>query len=114
LLISENVKQNSAVISTQVLQEFYNVATVKLGCDKLAAKEATQRFSRIPLEQVDVSLIQQAIDISILSQLSFWDSLILAAAEHANCHVLYSEVLNDKQVVRGVTIVNPFLESNQN
>jgi len=107
-LIGECVKNNSAVISTQVLQEFYSVVTVKLGCDKLAAKEATQRFSRIPLVQVDAALIQQAIDISILSQLSFWDSLIIAAAGYANCHILYSEDLNDGQVVRSITIANPF------
>jgi len=109
LILSERIKLNSAVISTQVLQEFFNVVTTKMGCDKLVAKEAMMRFSRIPHVEVNLALIQEAIDISILSQLSFWDSLVIASAEHANCRVLYTEDLNDGQTIRGVRITNPFI-----
>ena len=107
-LISECAKQNSAVISTQVLQEFYSVVTVIMGCDKLVAKEALLYYARLPIVQVSLQSIQQAIDISILSQLSFWDALVVAAAEQANCQTIYSEDLNVGQAIRGITVRNPF------
>jgi predicted nucleic acid-binding protein len=58
--------------------------------------------------QVDLDIIEQGIDISILSQISFWDGLIIAAAEFANCVTILSEDLNDGQIIRGVKIINPF------
>ena len=47
------------------------------------------------------------LDCSILNQLSFWDSLILAAAASAGCATVYSEDLNPGQSVLGVTVQNP-------
>jgi predicted nucleic acid-binding protein len=52
--------------------------------------------------------IEEAINISIASRLSFWDALIIASAGTANCSAVYSEDLNDGQIIRGVRIVNPF------
>ncbi|MBQ9539140.1 MAG: hypothetical protein IJU95_07700 [Treponema sp.] len=54
-------------------------------------------------------MIEQSIDISIEAQLSFWDSFILSAAVSAGCTVLYSEDLNDGQIIHGVTVRNPFI-----
>lgn len=56
-----------------------------------------------------LELIENAIDISIQTQFSFWDSLIISAAENADCNILYSEDLNDGQIVNGVMIRNPFV-----
>jgi predicted nucleic acid-binding protein len=39
--------------------------------------------------------------------LSFWDALIVAAAESAHCETLWTEDLNHGQVIRGVRIENP-------
>jgi len=44
--------------------------------------------------------------------LSFWDALIVAAAESAYCETLWTEDLNHGQVIRGVRIENP-LKLNQ-
>ncbi|HRA01431.1 MAG TPA: hypothetical protein PLJ62_14595 [Thermoflexales bacterium] len=52
----------------------------------------------------------EAIDIHLLSQISFWDALIVAAAEKANCEYIFSEDLNDGQLYRGIKIVDPFKE----
>ncbi len=48
--------------------------------------------------------ILNAIDIQILNQLSFWDSLIISAVKSANCTVLLTEDLNDGQIIEGVEI----------
>lgn len=96
------------VISTQVLQEFYVAATRKLGVPPLAAKGILKTFAVFETVQVSPTLIQEAVDCSILNQLSFWDALILAAAAAAGCGVVLSEDLNPGQVILGVKVQNPF------
>ena len=96
------------VISTQVLQEFYHAITSKMKVDKIVAKNVLHSYRNMEIVAADLTLIEQAVDISVLFQLSFWDSLIVAAAEQANCSVIFTEDLNDGQKIRGMRIVNPF------
>ena len=42
--------------------------------------------------------------------MSYWDALIIAAAEAASCEIVWSEDMNDGQVYGGVTVRNPFAE----
>lgn len=108
-LFAECVENETAVISTQCLQEFYNVVACKMKQDKIETKRIIHNFSEnVPIVQVTPAIIENAIDISAQTQFSFWDSLILSAAEKSNCDILYSEDLNDGQKVNGVTIRNPF------
>jgi len=58
--------------------------------------------------QISPDLIEQAIDRSIPSRLSFQDSLIMVAAASSGCTTIYSEDLNAGQVVSDVRIENPF------
>jgi predicted nucleic acid-binding protein len=44
---------------------------------------------------------------TIINRLSFWDALIVVAAESAQCETLWTEDLNHGQVIRGVRIENP-------
>lgn len=96
------------VISTQVLQEFYYAATSKLKIDKIVSKNVVHSYRNMEIVAADLTLIEQAIDISVLFQLSFWDALIVAAAEQANCAFLVTEDLSDGQRIRGIRVVNPF------
>ncbi len=107
-LLENVIANDKPVISTQVLQEFYSATTTKLKLDKIIAKNIIHNFRNMEIVQVDLGIIEQGIDISLLFQLSFWDSLIIAAAEHANCEMIYTEDLNDTQTIRGIKIVNPF------
>lgn len=109
-VIGSVVSGDIPVISTQVLQEFYNASTTKLNIDKLIAKKLVHNFSNMSVVQITPAIIEQGIDISITAQISFWDGLIIAAAECAECSLLLSEDLNDGQVIRGVQIANPFKE----
>ncbi len=97
------------VISTQVINEFYVVATTKLKADPFIVKNIIHTFRNMEIVNNDLELIEQAIDISMLSRLSFWDSLIIAAAEKANCEYLYSEDLSPGQTYRGVVAINPLI-----
>ena len=107
-ILENAIANDKPVISTQVLQEFYSATTNKLKLDKIIAKNIIHNFRNMEIVQVDLGIIEQGIDISLLFQISFWDSLIIAAAEHANCEMIYTEDLNDTQTIRGIKIVNPF------
>ncbi len=107
-IIARLAEAADGVISTQVMQEFYVAATRKIGVPPLAAKGVLKTFAVFETVQVSVALIQDAIDCSILNQVSFWDSLILAAAASAGCSTVLSEDLNPGQVILGVKVQNPF------
>ena len=108
-IIAEAVQNQNGMISTQSLQEFYNVVTKKMKCQKEKAKELVSMFSEIfPVTQISIPLIFKAIDISIKENLSFWDSLILSTASDTGCILLYSEDMNNGQIVSGTKILNPF------
>ncbi len=108
-LLKNIVKNHKAVISTQVMQEFYVVGTTKLDLDPILVKNILHKFENIEIVVVDIALIKEAIDISILNKLSFWDALIIVAAESAKCENLYTEDLTHGQIIRGVKIENPLI-----
>lgn len=106
--IVNELSNSKGVISTQVLQEFYNIITKKMKCPKEKAKELLQSLSEcFEVHKNSVLDILRAVDISIKTQFSFWDSLIISAAVSSGCGLLYSEDLNDGQDVDAVLIKNP-------
>ena len=108
-IIEQAVQNKNGIISTQSLQEFYNVITRKLNCPQNEAKKLVKMFSELfPVTQISVPLILNAIDISIKNNLSFWDSLILSAAHDTGCIVVFSEDMNHRQIIDGAKILNPF------
>ena len=110
-LIESLVRKNKGQISTQTLQEFFHVVTRKLKNSKEDTKKDVEKYAKIfPVHTNTLKDILSAIGISIKTQFSFYDSLIIAAAKAEGCSIVYSEDLNDGQTVDGVTIINPFKE----
>lgn len=109
-LMQRVASDGGGVVSTQVIQEFFVAATRKLAIEPLKAKAIVATFH--PLELVTVCLddITDAIDGHILWQISFWDALILRAAERASCSIVYSEDLNPGQLYGGVEVRDPFVD----
>ena len=98
------------VISTQVLQEFYAAVTRKF-TRQLSEEQillATRNLGRLPIVQVNVGMIFEAIDLRRRFQLSFWDSLILQAALDSECSLLLTEDLQHGQRIGGLTVEHPF------
>ena len=106
-LLKKTVHDGNGVISTQVMQEFYSISTRKFGMDPLFAKEVLASFEQFETVIISPSLIHSAADCQILSQLSFWDALVVVAAESARCDALWTEDMNSGQVIRGVRVENP-------
>ncbi len=97
------------VISTQVMQEFYVVATKKLGTVPLLAKDMLKSFERFEIVIITPEIIGNAIDFGINNQISFWDALIISAADNADCEKLWTEDLNHGQIVGNIRIENPLV-----
>lgn len=96
------------VISTQVLQEFANVALRKMKLDAHHVRAQLAAHEQFEVVQITPRLIRGALDLHQTRSLSFYDALIVHAASVAGCDKLYSEDLNAGEIVDGVTIVNPF------
>ncbi len=97
-----------AVVSTQVLQEYFVVSTRKLGVDPVIARRKVELFATMDVVVPQVDDILAATDLARLHSLSFWDALIVRAALAANCSVLYTEDLQPGFRVNGLRIRNPF------
>lgn len=111
-VLSETLNSGNGCISTQSLQEFYNVATRKLKCPSEKAKVYLENFSQVfSVTKISVSSILKSIDISVRYKLSFWDSLIVISAVDSGSAFLVSEDLNSGQVIEGVKVINPFFET---
>lgn len=108
-LIAKHAIAKDAAISAQVLQEFYVASTRRLGINPIEARQLVKDFQMFELVQVTPGIIDEAIDRSILDQISFWDGLILSAAKLSRCEKLYSEYMSHSQVINGVMIHDPFL-----
>lgn len=65
-------------------------------------------YERLPVQEIDLPVVKRAIDNHRRYGISYWDSLILAAAERAGCGEVHSEDLQDGQVYNRVRVVNPF------
>ena len=109
-LLSRLMDEDRLRLSTQVLQEFYVTMTRKArplwSPDRALAK--LDDFAAWPVIISDLSLIREAVLLSRDAVLSFWDALVVAAAVRSGADILYTEDLNDGQILRGVRVVNPF------
>jgi predicted nucleic acid-binding protein len=107
-ILRDLIRSGKGVVSTQVAQEFYAIATRKLGVEPLAAKRVVELLRQIEVVSMDLELVCGAIDCSIRSKISFGDALIVTTARAASCREVLSEDLSHSQVINGVRIVNPF------
>jgi predicted nucleic acid-binding protein len=103
-------QDQSGRLSTQVLQEFYVTVTQKLAkpLSKSHAREIVRDYAQWVWAPITSQTVIRASEMSEIWRLSFWDSLILAAAEEQDCSTVLTEDLNPGQTVGGIRIVNPF------
>ncbi len=109
-LLRELMLREALRTSTQVLQEFFAVATrkIKAPLTTQQALEFLDIWSLCPVVLLDYPAIREAAKLSADRQLSFWDSLILVAARRSGAARIYTEDLQDGQTILGVRVINPF------
>ena len=108
-LLRRSMMTRTGVLSTQVLQEFYVNARKKLRLDGAAARARLEVYLAFDVVTVSPSLLLAAVDLHRLDSVSFWDALIIRAAEHAGCDTLYSEDLQAGRRFGSLRVVNPFV-----
>jgi predicted nucleic acid-binding protein len=110
-LVERSILEKRAFISSQVGQEFMNVALSKFAV-KLSAKELEQVMSVLlkPLcaHVPNFDFYQRTLKLFVSHPLGFYDALIIQAAMDLECKMLYSEDLQDGQRFGALTIKNPF------
>ena len=112
-LIKHSRAPGSGVLSTQVLQEFVNVALRKLGLAPQLVRERLAFYSAFDLVPTTPELIGGALDLHLIHGLSFYDALIVRAAIASGCQWLWTEDMQDGRRIDGLTIRNPFLQASE-
>jgi predicted nucleic acid-binding protein len=107
-LVAEHRRADTGVVSLQVLQEYFVTVTSKLKVDARVARRKVELLAEFDVAAPGVADILAAIDLHRLHEFSFWDALILRAAQQAGCTVLFSENFQHARIVDGVRIINPF------
>lgn len=107
-LLAAALRAGDGVLSTQVLQEFFVIATRKLGVDPAIARRKVELLATLDVVKVDVPMILRAVDLHRLHSLSFWDALVVRAAASAGCTRLLSEDMQHGATFDGVRVENPF------
>ena len=97
-------------LSFQVLQEYYVTVTMKLtpGLTKEEARDDIAALTAWNPLPIDSRVINGSWRNQDRHGFSWWDSLIVSAAQILNCTYLLTEDLQHEQSVDGVTIINPF------
>ena len=113
LLIEELWNSGRGVLSTQVLQEL--CINLRRKSSRPLSVEETRRLVQDYLSwevfvNTPASTIQ-ALDLEVRCKISFWDALILQAAESSGVAILYSEDLATGQRYGSIRIVNPLTDS---
>ena len=103
---------DSAIVSTQVLGEFYVAVTRKLARPLAIdqAQTAVDALCELRVRLIHEGLVKAAVRRSQVSRLSYWDALIVETAIEAEAAVLLTEDMQDGQQFEGLRVANPFLQ----
>ena len=106
-VVSDLMRNGRGVISTQVLQEYANVAISKLGQSEEVVLRQLTLLETLETIRQSPQMIRRSVELKKTYQINFWDACIISNAEAAGCTVLYSEDLNAGQFYSGIKITNP-------
>ena len=109
-LLRELWRQGTGVLSTQVLQEFYVVATRKYDppMSRDLARRLVAHYANWRVIGVDLPLIVSASELEEMHSLSFWDALVVEAARRAGATRLATEDMQDGLEFGDLRIHDPF------
>lgn len=107
-LLQELEEEHTLVISTQVVKEVSSILLRKFKYPVTDLKTFINHLEKFEVVETPIHIISKGLDLMLTNQLSFWDSLICASAESANCAMIITEDMNDGQLVAGMKIQSPF------
>jgi predicted nucleic acid-binding protein len=113
-LVEELWRDRTGVVSTQVLQELsVNLRKkVRRPLDFKAIRDIVADYLAWQVIVNGGESILEAIDLEARYQISFWDALVVQAAQASGAEILYSEDLSDGQTYGSVKVINPLRARN--
>jgi predicted nucleic acid-binding protein len=108
-LIEEAIEDESFVVSTQVLMEFYATTVRRRLLGPAQALELVRHWSRLDTVPHTADLVVRGLELHQAHSLSLWDGLIVQAALDARCGILLSEDLQHGRRFGDLIVSNPFL-----
>ncbi len=108
-IVQRLIRGRHGVISTQVMQEYAQVALSKLSQDSAVILRQLRLLERLIVSPLTAKTTRRAVEIVAAYRISFWDANIVAAAEAAECDFILSEDLNTGQFYAGLQVINPFV-----
>jgi len=108
-LVEELWQNRSGVVSTQVLQELAVNLRRKAGkpVDAKGTREVVSDYLSWQVVVNSGESILEALELETRYQISFWDALVVQAAQASGAEILYSEDLSDGQTYGSVRVINP-------
>ncbi len=112
-LVERLWRERSGVVSTQVLQELaVNLRRkARRPLNAIETREIVVDYLTWHVVVNDGDAVLGALEVEERFKISFWDALIVQAAQTAGVETLYSEDLADGQVYGSVRVANPFNRS---
>ena len=110
-LLKKGLQSGAAIISTQVLQELVICLRRKVARPlqhKEIRKIVYELLDEWEVVVNDSKSVLRSLEIEDRYKTSFWDALILYAAQASAAQTLYTEDLNHGQMYGGVRVINPF------
>lgn len=111
-IVKQQLQMQTGVISTQVMQEYANVAISKLKQEISVVLRQLRLLEDLAIAPITPKTTRRAVEILTTYKISFWDANIIAAAEAAECDVILSEDLSSGQFYAGLEVINPLATRN--
>lgn len=108
-LIQRLNRSSEAAVSTQILAEFYAVATRKIHRREEEIAAIVADFGAWTVHQLAHSDLMAAMQLHRRYKLSWWDALVLQSAHALGCEIIWTEDLSHGQRYGAVIVQNPFL-----
>jgi predicted nucleic acid-binding protein len=99
------------VTGIQVVNEYYSVMLKNGAADELIQQNIETIFDNMEVCWFSDSLLRQAFSLRLRYHFSWWDSLVIAAAQSSGCKTLYTEDLQHDQQIGDLRVINPFLST---
>ena len=105
----ETITQTAPILSVQVINELCVNLIKKAGFTEDQISQLIEAlYEKYPIIEMDESILLDASQLRQEYALSFWDSMVIACALAADAEVLYSEDMQNGQVIREtLEIKNP-------
>ena len=108
----ERLPNGKVLLPAQTLGELFRVITAKKGLPAPSARESILGWAdAFEVADSTWASFQAALDLVADHQLQIWDALIMAVAADNHCRFLLTEDLHSGFTWRGVTVINPFTQT---